>query len=231
MAISTEEKSKSAADMLSMGALIIGGGGVAAIVLTILGLANVATNGMLAVATIVIGVAFILQGMETVAEYSAAATNGEESNAAPITGGVTSELLVGGAGIILGILSLVAVSAMYLVPAALITFGAALLLTGFTGSQGLPSNGRTGTTDGAARELVRQAKFGASGAQVIVGISAIILGILAYILPNVGQVLALVGLLAVGASLLVTSAAETSLAQSLLKPARWERGAVPTPGE
>ncbi len=129
MAITTEEKSKSAADMVSMGALIVAGGGVAAIVLTVLGLANVAANGMLAVATIVRGVAFILQGMEIVAEYSAAASNGN-SSAIPFTGGVTMEFLVGGAGVVLGILALVAGTAMILVPAALIAFGAATVLQG-----------------------------------------------------------------------------------------------------
>jgi hypothetical protein len=234
MAITTEEKAKSAADIISMGALIVAGGAVAAIVLTVIGLANIAITGMLAVATIVIGVTFILQGMEIMAEYSAAAEgNAPAAAAMPVGGGVTMELLVGGAGIVLGILALVAVNAMFLVPAAVILYGGALMLIGFTRSQAPLTSARLETAEGAVREMARQSNLVAAGAQVIVGISAIILGILAYVLPAFGHTMALVGLLAVGAALLLSSAAEASFAQVILGPARGRAGPAvrPTPGE
>jgi len=232
MAFTSDEQAKSAADMVSMGALIVAGAGVAAIVLSILGLANIAINGMLAVTTIVIGVAFILQGLEVLAEFSAAAEG--DGAAVPVSGGVTMELLVGGAGIVLGILALVVVNAMYLVPAALILFGAALLLTGVSRSQSQSSSLRGEAASGTMREMARQSKLVASGAQLIVGIAAIILGVLAYVIPFYGQTLALVGLLAVGAALLLSSAAEASLAQVTVAPLRGRTatGTVrPTPGE
>jgi hypothetical protein len=70
----------------------------------------------------------------------------------------------------------------------------------------------------------------------MVGIAAIILGILAYLLPSVAPTLALVGLIAVGGSLLLTSAAATTFAELITRPARWHRGeptqpAVGEPGE
>src|SRR5262249_41745780 len=139
MALVSGERARTAANVISMGALIEAIGGGAAIVLGILGLAGLITDTMLAVITIIIGVALGLQGMEITAEYSAALANGDD--AVPASRGMTIELLVGGAGIVLGILALVAANAHFLVPAALIVFGGSLMLAGVAGAQMFPTNG------------------------------------------------------------------------------------------
>jgi hypothetical protein len=233
MALVSGERARTAANVISMGALIEAIGGVAAIVLGILGLAGLITDTMLAVITIVIGVALVLQGMEITAEYSAALANGDDS-AVPASRGMTIELLVGGAGIVLGILALVAVNAQFLVPAALIVFGGSLMLAGVAGAQMFPANGvPRDTSEGHVLEVARQSRSGAAGVQVMVGIAAIILGILAYVLPTFWHTLAIVGLIAVGGSLLLTSAAATTFAELIARPARWHReepGAHPTAG-
>jgi hypothetical protein len=233
MALVSGERARTAANVISMGALIEAIGGVAAIVLGILGLAGLITDTMLAVITIIIGVALVLQGMEITAEYSAALANGDES-AVPASRGMTIELLVGGAGIVLGILALVAANAHFLVPAALIVFGGSLMLAGVAGAQMFPSNGaHRETAEGHVLEVARQSRSGAAGVQVMVGIAAIILGVLAYVLPSVAPTLLFVGLIAVGGSLLLTSAAATTFAELIARPTRWHReepGVPPTPG-
>ena len=59
MALVSGERARTAANVISMGALIEAIGGVAAIVLGILGLAGLITDTMLAVITIIIGVQVI----------------------------------------------------------------------------------------------------------------------------------------------------------------------------
>jgi hypothetical protein len=119
----------------------------------------------------------------------------------------------------------------------LIVFGGSLLLAGVAGAQMFPSDGaHREAAEDHVLEVARQSRSGAAGVQVMVGIAAIILGILAYLLPSVAPTLALVGLIAVGGSLLLTSAAATTFAELITRPARWHRGeptqpAVGEPGE
>jgi hypothetical protein len=87
-----------------------------------------------------------------------------------------------------------------------------------------PANGvPRDTSEGHVLEVARQSRSGAAGVQVMVGIAAIILGILAYVLPTVWHTLAFVGLIAVGGSLLLTSAAATTFAELIARPTRWQR--------
>jgi len=183
---------------------------LAAIVLAILGLVSVVPNLMAAIITIVIGAGILMQGAQTVGEYSRVSPAGVPQ--AALSGGwaagITLEFLAGGTGIVLGILALFSNTAA-LVPAALIVFGGTLLLNGavMTGrGSNLPQAELT------AADTVSAEMFAvAGGAQIMVGIAAMVLGILALI-PIQNMVLTLVGLLAVGAALLVAAVPGTGAA-------------------
>ena len=176
---------------------------IAVIVLAVLGLLNVAPNAMVAIATIIVGAAMLLQGAQVVGEYTRWATSGSADAVPGAVGGVTLDFLTGGVGIVLGILALFAQTPT-LAPAALIVFGGTLLLTGTATARRTLLPGAPTEAPGAdAAELVAtQMASVASGAQVMLGIAAIVLGILALV-PIHAMVLTLVGLLAVGSAILV----------------------------
>ncbi len=177
---------------------------LAVIVLSVLGLVNVAPTAMAGVAAIVIGAGLLLQGTKMAAEYSRLAGEaGRSDGVQVIGGGITLEFLAGGTGIVLGILSLFA-NVTALAPAALIVFGGTLLLSGGVAARiGVPAEA-TRSADPTAI-MIRQSAAAAVGAQVFIGIGAIVLGILSFALTS-GATLTLVGLLAVGAGMLMTGA-------------------------
>jgi hypothetical protein len=197
---------------------------LAVIVLAVLGLLNVTPGAMLAIATIVVGAAIVLQGAAVVAEYSRwlAADSPAAALSSAWGGGVTLDFVAGCVGIILGILALFANTAV-LTAAALIVFGGTLLLGGAVTARqsivtGLPAT-QLPPQDQAAEMVAAQISDVASGAQVLIGIAAIVLGILAFIpaAATHGQVLTLVGLLAVGASVLVTGMSSGGLLVTALR--------------
>ncbi len=191
---------------------------LAVIVLAILGLVNIVPEIMVAVATIVVGAAILLQGAQTVGEYShLVATGNTALTQSNWGGGVTLEFLAGGAGIVLGILALFSHTPT-LAPAALIVFGATLLLYGTVAARQTATGVPAGDTASAhvAEAIAAQMTGVASGAQIMVGIAAVVLGILALI-PIHDTVLTLIGLLAIGAAVLMTAVASGGLVMSALR--------------
>ena len=209
-----------AAETEPFGLLTEGAAGIAVIVLAIIGLAHTRPGILAAIATIVIGVGLMVQGFNTAAEYSrvvtrSAAVPGQAAVSAAgidVGGDVMIAFATGLTGIVLGILGLFAIHTQYLIPAAVIVFGADLLLAGslnigrgpvtVAAQPGQPGV-QTTTTQFAG-------SVGASGLEIMVGIAAIVLGILSIIFAAspgaVAGVLALVALLAIGTAMLVVSA-------------------------
>jgi hypothetical protein len=126
---------------------------------------------------------------------------------------VSVEVLAGVAGVVLGVLALIgAGGVMHLLPAALIAFGGAMLLAGFSAtSVGMVSGMNPAT--GAPAVSMQSELAPARGLQVLAGITAIVLGILAYTVAAGGTLL-IVGMLVIGAALLATSA---NFTQSFMK--------------
>jgi hypothetical protein len=195
---------------------------IAVIVLTILGLLNVVPGAMVAIATIVVGAAILLQGAQTATDFSRLVVADSSMSAASATwgGSITLEFLAGGVGIVLGILALFSQTPT-LTPAALIVFGGTLLLIGSTMARvGSTASATSIRPEAAPQEratdvMVAQMSGIASGAQIMIGIAAIVLGILALV-PIHGAILTLIGLLAVGASLLVSTVAGGGFTASML---------------
>jgi uncharacterized membrane protein HdeD (DUF308 family) len=193
---------------------------IAIIVLAVLGLVDVVPEAMLAIATIVVGVAILLQGAQTVGEYSRLITAGPGALAvsSTLSGGVTLEFLSGGVGIVLGILALFSHTPT-LAPAALIVFGATLLLSGAIVARGASAAGALPGASPqvqAAQAIAAQMASVTSGAQIMIGIAAIVLGILALV-PIHATILTLVGLLAVGAALLMAAVSTDGMVTSVFR--------------
>ena len=184
---------------------IAGGAGVA---LAIIGLASIMPNYMIPVSTIALGIAFVFEGGAVARRFTRLfneATKGR-FDVSGLGSGLTAEVIGGITGIILGILTLLNVSPMILMPAAVIVFGGTLVF-----SSGISSRldelmiGRMGE-DELFKDVAREAVAASAGVSLLFGISAITLGILAIV--GIGpMVLNLVALLGVGLSNLLSGMA------------------------
>ena len=194
-------------DMVTVAPLSETVGAIAIIVLSIIGLAGTAPAVMLSIATIVIGAAILMQGANTASEYAElfAVEGAGLSRPGAVGGGITLEFLAGGAGVVLGILALLTPATGVLSAAALIVFGSTLLLSAGATARASEIQTEAASLSVSARALLRQTAGVASGAQIMIGITAIVLGILALVGLHEG-ILILVGQLAIGAALLMVSA-------------------------
>jgi hypothetical protein len=192
----------------TVGPMTEGAAGIAVIVLAILALAAISSGILAAIATIVVGVGLLIEAADTGIEYARVTHRTAEAGTAQnaqLGADVSVELLCGVAGIVLGVLALLhAGTIMHLLPAALVVFGAALLLAGFSATT-VGTVRRLESATGTATIAIESELAPARGIQVLVGIAAIVLGILAFVLATGGTLL-MVGLLVVGAALLATSA-------------------------
>jgi len=194
-------------------------GGIAALVLGILGLLNVLPGMMAAIGVILIGVGFLSQGTSVAARYTellkALDGGGTAKQAAEIAGGMTTEFIAGVAGIIMGVLALLGIAPLHLMASVMVVFGAALLMSSAETNR-LISMGTL--EDERARQLFRIAVPTTAGGQILAGLAAIILGILALVIsPPLALTLTLVGVVVVGASLLFSGSAVAGRLMLLLK--------------
>jgi hypothetical protein len=158
----------------------------------------------MSIAAIVIGVGPVADAFNRAAEEARVQSTDKAINPpdAVMGGEVMADCLCGFAGIVLGVLALVGIDAATLLAAALIVFGDYLLLSGIIG-MGARVLSIADATDTQMASYPLSAA--ASGAEILIGLTAIVLGLLSLILvPSSGLVL--VGFLTVGAALLLVSA-------------------------
>jgi hypothetical protein len=221
MAIYAEGKGI-AAEAEPFGLLTEGAAGIAVIVLAVIALAGVSANALASIATIIIGVGLMVQAFNAAAEASrelnASGTGAIVADrGAEIGGEVMIGIVAGLTGIVLGILGLVAINTPYMLPAALIVFGGALILSGAVAARGRMV-ATTMTASGAPVQVSYHGSTAISGLEILVGFAAVILGILALLLASSG-ILVLVGFIAVGAALLMVSATFSGAVVRLFTPA------------
>lgn len=199
------------AEVEAAGSLIEAVGGLAVVVLAIIGLAQGDTRFVVSIATIVVGAALIGQGGALAAEYSRllSMTAGGTVGAVDFGGGMTVEMLAGGTAIVLGILGLAGFNPALLLPAAVIGVGASLILTsgGYQRLNALKAQA-AGLPD-VAQRVAQAAVGGTIAAQILAGGAAIVLGILAYTVTAHAALLTLIGLLVLGAAVAVSGPAFT----------------------
>lgn len=180
-------------------------GGIVAIVLAIIGLSGVKPEVLVSISTIVFGVALLIQGGAMLSEFAQIEATPETAVAAG-GGGISALFLVGIAGIVLGVLSLLGLHAAMLTAVAVIAFGVALLVSSSGVWQLLTSRSvamRFQAHSPMIRVMASEVAAGSAGLQAMAGLAVIVLGLLAvcgiYTVP-----LTLIALLVAGASILLT---------------------------
>ncbi len=201
-------------------------GGIATVVLAIVGLTGFAANMMLGIATLIFAVALVIEGEAIITEYGRIVFPAGTA-AAPVDqyggGGLSAILLAGAAGIVLGVLALLGIHPIELTSVAVIAFGGALVLgcNAVSNLRFLKIEAERSTTSSpryGSEILAAEMASGSSGIQAIVGFAAIVLGILAVVGMN-AVVLGLVALLALGATLVMTGTALSGVLLSIARPA------------
>jgi len=189
----------------------IGGGG--AIVLAILGLAGVLPGTLMAIAAIAVGGGLLFEGGAIASRISRLMEQSEgETEMAEIGGGISAEFVAGGAGVVLGILSLLGLAPMALMPITAIVLGAAVVF-----GSGLNASLRSMAVSHAGpkgRYIANEAIAGATTVQVLVGLSAVVLGILSLVGVGYTVTLTLIAFLALGSSILLSG---TAIAGKMLR--------------
>ncbi len=204
---------------IAYGGLIDAIGGVATIVLAICGLVNIIPAYLAAIATIVFGVALLIQGGAMVSEYAQVVFPAETREFSGEFSGnsLAVVFLAGVAGIVLGVLSLLHLVPNVLTPIAIIAFGAALVFSSNAVWQ-LFLLRRTMRPGGArgGELLASEMASGSAGLQALAGMTAIVLGILA--LAGLNELtLSLVALLVLGSALVLTGSTLSATVVSFMK--------------
>jgi hypothetical protein len=177
--------------------------GIAAVAISIIGLAHVFPEILVSIATLAVGVALLFEGGAMAARF-ADLIHGMEKPADGVRwGGLTAEFLAGATGIALGILALLNLAPMVLVPIAAVVYGCALILdSGVNNRLGALEARKTGV-HGLSETVARESATAAANIQVLVGLAAVTLGILALV-GIVPMVLSLVAMLGIGGTNLLS---------------------------
>ncbi len=217
MAISYSSSSASG-DVASYGGFVDALGGIATIVLAIIGLAGVKSIDLLSIATIVFGAALLIQGGAMLSEY--AGLDATDAGTSSGGGGLASLFGVGVAGIVLGVLALLGVRPAILNSVAVIAFGGALVISASAVWALLTSRSMAARFEARNTMLQRvtaEIAAGSSGVQAMGGLAAIVLGILA-VSGVYTDVLALVALLVVGAAIVMTGSTLSATVMGFMRP-------------
>lgn len=221
MSVTEFSEGVSAREMAGYGGFADAVGGIATVVLAIIGLSGVYPDVLLSIAVIVFGVALLVEGGALLTEFA-----GFESETAAgqvgSSGGLSALFLVGAAGIILGVLALIGIHASVLNSAAIIAFGAALVLSSnaVASLNGLKmATTRVGLMRSGAEVLAGDVASGAAGMQALAGVAAIVLGILAET-GHFPAALSNVALIVLGGTLILTGTSLSLIVLSFMRPSR-----------
>lgn len=196
------------------GSLVEAVGGLAVVVLSILGLTGIGPSFMASVSGIIFGIALLAQGAAIASEFSQlfAKVTGGTVGAFELGGGMTIEVMAGAAAVVLGILALVGQVPGILLPALIISAGGSLILTTGTLQRLSDLKMEAASAPEIAQRVARATVSGAAAAQFLAGLAAVVLGILALVsmqtaapvtaaAPGSSMILTLVGLLVLGAAI------------------------------
>jgi hypothetical protein len=205
------------------GGFVDAAGGIASVVLAIIGLAGTASETMIAIAVIIFGAALLIQGGTLLSEYARIMfPPGGSATVEQFGGGSLSAVfLAGAAGIVLGILALLGLNPTILTAAAIIAFGAALVLSSnsvwhlhLLKRSALRSQREAGANEILANEMA----FGSASLQALAGLAGVVLGIIG-LAGSHTVTLTLVALLALGGTLILTGSTLSATVMSFMRPA------------
>ena len=184
---------------------------------------------MAAIATIVFGIALLIQGGTMLSEY-AQIIFPPGAKASPIDqfGGssLSAVFLVGAAGIVLGVLALLGINSGVLTPVATIAFGTALVLSSnavwhLYVLRRASVQAESQCQFGASEILASDMASGSASVQALAGLTAVVLGILAVAGTTNDLTLNLIALLALGSTIVLTGGSLSTTVLSLMRP--WQQ--------
>jgi len=219
MSVTYPSSSAVSGETAAYGGFIDALGGIATIVLAIIGLSGIKSEVLVSISTIVFGAALLIQAGALLSEFSQIEPAQDTDVGTAGGGGLSVLFLAGIAGIVLGVLALLDVHAPVLTAAAVIAFGAAFVISSWTVWQLLTSpliGARFRTHAPMVRLIASEVAAGSAGLQVMAGFAVIVLGVLAvcgiYTVP-----LALTALLVSGASIVMTGSALSGTMVSFMR--------------
>jgi len=196
-------------------------GGVTAVLLAVLGLAGIFAPILAAIATILLGVALLLQGRSLLAQYAQACV---EAGATTPVGALAATarfavILLGAAGVALGVLALLDVNSAVLTPIASIMIGAGLVFSSVSAWHLNVVRRATAPGEASARDmLANQMIFDSLGVQSFAGLAAILLGVLAASGATYDLTFNLVALLILGAALTLRGGGLNTILLAFMRP-------------
>jgi hypothetical protein len=197
-------------------------GGIASVVLAIIGLAGTASETMVAIAVIIFGAALLIQGGTLLSEYAGIMFPPGGSHMAGEFGGgsLSAVFLAGAAGIVLGILALLGLNPGILTAAAIIAFGAALVLSSNSvwHLHTLKRSALAAEKQSGSEILANEMAFGSASLQALAGLAGVVLGIIALAGTHT-VMLALIALLVLGGTLILTGSTLSATVLSFMRPA------------
>jgi hypothetical protein len=204
----TDPETFEASARVSGGAFMVGRilAGIAAVAISIIGLAQVFPETLVSIATLAVGVALLFEGGAMAARFSDLFEEMEKPVDRVHWGGLTAEFLAGAAGIALGILALLHLAPMVLVPIAAIVYGCALILDSGVNTRLRALEARKTGVHGSTGAVTRRSATAAGNIQVLVvlaGLGAVTLGILGLV-DIAPTVLSLVAMLGIGGANLLS---------------------------
>jgi hypothetical protein len=211
--------STASSEVASYGGFVDALGGIATVVLAVIGLAGVRPEILMAIATVVFGAALLIQGGAMLTEFALVETT-PEAEAISTSGALSALFLVGFAGIVLGVLALLGVYPPMLTAVSAIAFGAALVISSSAVWQLLTSRSiaaRFYTRSPMLRVMASEVAAGSSGLQAMAGLAAIVLGILAVAGMFTGA-LTLIAFLIAGAAITLTGSTLSGMMTGFMRP-------------
>jgi len=199
---------KITAGMLVGGSTLETLGGLAAVILSVVGLQERPVE-MGAIATIAIGIALLSQGASLMASWGQAfrKLQGTRPDREEMVEGIGTEVFGGVVGIALGVIALVGIKPTVMLPVAAIVYGSSLLLAGAAQPDLVYLAPEKNPRYARATFSAIQAS---GGIMVLVGVAAAVLGVLALLEVGPALPLALVAMLGIGFSLLFAGGALTA---------------------
>jgi hypothetical protein len=196
-------------------------GGVAVIVLSILALLGVATRVLTPIAGIVFGIAFMVEGAAIAARQATLIGQTERAGVQELEvgGGVTIELTIGAAAIVLGVLALIGIVPGILMSALTTAAGAGLILSAGSVQRLNEFQASLAGPELAAQRasVARIATSSAAGVQFLAGVAVTVLGILGLTRTGVPMIMSAVGLLVLGCAITLSGTALASRMQRLVQ--------------
>lgn len=163
-------------DTLAGGSGVEALGGLAGIILSVLGLVGISPALMVSIAAIVVGGAMLIGGAIASAEVWRGVGGEGRTEKAVAGGGATMAVMCGIAVVVLGVLGLVNIAPAILLPIAAITVGTGLALFAAVPTRGL--RGDVGFVEMASFSRMPGAGI---GMRMVTGLAAIVLGVLALV--------------------------------------------------